>query len=96
MPFLIKREITIGTIVQLGGLLLSGLWFAQRTSLKQEETLNELRIVHARVDRIEKYLSSKDSQYWEIIRRLDENSPMGSNKLNSDLSKVIPTQEGTP
>lgn len=90
MGLTIKREISIGTLLQLGGLLLSALWFAQRTTIKQDETLAELRVVHARVDRMEKYLSSKDPAYWEIIRRIDEGSPFS---LKRPLLDFIPTQE---
>ena len=72
MPITFKREISIGTLIQLVTLVISGIWFLSRVSLKQEQILLEQRNDRARWERVEKYLSSKDSHYWEIIRRFDD------------------------
>jgi len=75
----IKREIGIGTLLQIAGMLLSAVWFADRFSWKQEQMLDEIRAsrsatqrLEEKVDRIEKYLSSKDSRYWQTVAELQK------------------------
>jgi hypothetical protein len=75
MPVTFKPEISIGTILQIAMLIVSGILFINRVSTKQTEILQELRTDHARWERVEKYLSSRDSHYWEIIRHFDELQP---------------------
>jgi sensor domain CHASE-containing protein len=68
----------VSTILQLVAMLLSALWFADRFSLKQETMLQEIQDQRARMeriesklDRVEKYLSSKDPRYWQTVSELE-------------------------
>src|SRR5262249_16275167 len=66
--FTINREISLGTIIHILALLLSTLWFADRFALRQEQLVKELRANSEKLERIEKYLSSKDPRYWQRVR----------------------------
>lgn len=77
--FTIKREIGLGTLLQIGAMLLSAVWFADRFEWKQEAMLQEiahqqaqLDRIEARTERIEKYLSSKDSRYWQTVAQISK------------------------
>ena len=77
--FTIKREIGVGTLLQIAAMLLSAIWFADRFTLKQEAMAEEIHTQSARIeriegklDRIEKYLSSKDSRYWQTVAELQK------------------------
>lgn len=88
MPVTFKPEISVGTLLQIAMLIISGILFINRVSneaaasrTKQAEILQELRVDRARWERVEKYLSSKDSNYWQIIRHFDDLQP--SSQLQS-------------
>ena len=79
----IKREISfVANLVQALALLASGIYFVARyeaqsdTAIsKQTEILQDLREIRAREERIEKYLSSHDPNYWETAHKLEELKP---------------------
>jgi len=75
----IKREIGIGTVLQIAALLLSSLWFADRFQMKQEMMIEEIQSqreaiqrIETKLNRVEKYLSSKDSRYWQTVAELEK------------------------
>jgi len=88
MPVTFKPEISIGTIVQIVVLVASGILFINRVSRDQTQILQELRVDRTRWERVEKYLSSKDPHYWEIIRHFDESQPASEAR---DPSASFPT-----
>jgi hypothetical protein len=75
----IKREISLGLLLQLLGFLISGAYFAARFEGRMDAVLeNEGRIaatvdeIRAREERIEKYLSTRDPHYWQTVKTLEE------------------------
>jgi hypothetical protein len=77
--FSIKKEISLGTLVQVIGFLVSGVYYVARFEARAdqaEQAQKEVRLIveeiRAHEERVEKYLSSKDSHYWETVTRLQE------------------------
>jgi hypothetical protein len=70
-----KPEVSIGALIHLAVLIVGGILFLNRVASNQKQILDDLRIDRARWERVEKYLSSKDPHYWEIIHRFDELQP---------------------
>lgn len=77
--FSIKREISLGVLMQILIFLISGVYFVAgvegrmehliESQARVEESVQEVRV---RLDRIEKYLSSKDLKYWQAVKSLEE------------------------
>ena len=72
--FSVEWKISIGTILQILGLLASGIYYvadqhdrAARVESNMIETRTTLEEIRARQVRIEKYLSSKDAHYWQSV-----------------------------
>jgi hypothetical protein len=77
--FAIKREISLGVLLQLISFLISGIYFVARFEGRTEFLIeNQARMavaieeIRVREERIEKYLSSKDAKYWQSVRDLEE------------------------
>jgi hypothetical protein len=77
--FTIKREISLGVLLQLLTFLVSGVYFVARFEGRMEFLIDNqahisaaLEEVRAREERIEKYLSTKDVRYWQTVKTLEE------------------------
>jgi hypothetical protein len=70
MPVTFKKEISWGAIVQIATFIISGVVFWDRVATQQKEIIDGMREDRQRIERIEKYLSSKDSHYWELIQKM--------------------------
>ncbi|HLZ52073.1 MAG TPA: hypothetical protein VKP61_15105 [Candidatus Acidoferrum sp.] len=66
------RKITLGEWIQIGALVVGFGIQAVRAETKVTEVIDELHRIEYKFDRVEKYLSSKDVNYWETIRKLEE------------------------
>jgi hypothetical protein len=77
--FTIKREMSLGTLIQILLLLVSGIFYVARVEVRTNEVLAEqqkilsgIELVSAHLDRIEKYLSSRDAHYWQTIKQFED------------------------
>ncbi len=96
-----KRELTIGTVVQLVGLAATAILFWDRIDSRQKQLIDEAEKSRLRLERVERYLSSKDSRYWEIIREMsfdfdrkkeEESQPNGSHLSRTAALGKLQTQ----
>jgi hypothetical protein len=60
-------KLSLGTILQIVMLLISGIYYVARVERNQAEMHNTLEEVRSRQERLEKYISSKDSHYWQAV-----------------------------
>ena len=67
-----NRKITLGEWIQIAALVIGFAVQAVRAETKVGEMIDELHRIEYKFDRVEKYLSSKDVNYWETIRKLEE------------------------
>ena len=77
--FRITREISLGMILQLAAFTVSGIFYVARVENRVDELLREQKEMHQEireitrnVGRVEKYLSSKDPEFWQKIRAFEE------------------------
>ncbi|MHB8613961.1 MAG: hypothetical protein ACYDAL_16290 [Candidatus Dormibacteraceae bacterium] len=74
MSLRIKSEISLGSLLQVAALLATFITFGVRMETKVNAAIADLRTMEEKTDRIEKYLSTKDSHYWETAKRLADPS----------------------
>jgi hypothetical protein len=74
MSLKFKSEISIGTIFQIVTLLVTLISFGVRIETKANTLIGEARATEEKTDRIEKYLSMKDSHYWETAKKLADSA----------------------
>jgi hypothetical protein len=65
--FAIEWKISLGAILQIAGLLVSGIYYVARVEGNMTQTRSTLEEMRSRQERIEKYLSSKDPNYWRVV-----------------------------
>ncbi len=63
----VEWKISIGAILQILGLLVSGIYYVARVETNMTQTRTTLEEIRSRQVRIEKYLSSKDPHYWQSV-----------------------------
>lgn len=78
----VRREISIGTLLQILAILISSLFYVARFEWRVDQLLEENKQMREellrsseRAERIERYLSSKDPRYWQSQREFS--NPQG-------------------
>ncbi len=65
--FAVEWKISLGAILQILGLVVSGIYYVANVEHNQAETRRTLEEDHSRLERLEKYISSKDPHYWQAV-----------------------------
>lgn len=68
----ISRNLSIWTLVQIAAVLVTMTFFFAKQDARLSEIERRVTDAQTRTDRIEKYLSSRDSEYWQRVKHIED------------------------